>query len=90
MQTSKSIWDKYSPGLETWFDYNSSGNKQVSILYSKAPAGKGQEKFPWEAGSRPPPFIIRMQQEEAARLAAGGTGPAGGRGRGGRGGGGRR
>lgn len=70
IEVSQRIWREYSERYTAWFDYNESGNRQISVVYSKAPIGKPAAPFPWEAGSKPPPFMLAMQREAAARAAA--------------------
>jgi hypothetical protein len=56
------------PEVYSWFDYSESGNKQVTIVYSRSPPPTSGKKtlLPWEPGSMLPPFLIQMQQEAAA------------------------
>lgn len=52
------------------FNYGESGDKGICVVYGRnlansASASKGVP-FPWEAGSTPPPFLLRMQQQAAS------------------------
>jgi len=66
----------YASQSKSWFDYAASGNKQISIVFSSAAGPKTADKFPWEAGSTPPPFMIKLQAEAAAAREAGLSDPS--------------
>jgi hypothetical protein len=71
-QVSKQLWEGFKATAHSWFDYNESGNKQVTIVYSLSPPTSSGKKslLPWEPGSLLPPFLQQMhQQTEAAQVA---------------------
>lgn len=72
MQMAKSIWErmKADKDITVWFDYSASGDKQICLMFTKvAPIGPQKAIPPWEPGSLPPPFLVKLQQEAAAREA---------------------
>jgi hypothetical protein len=64
MQVAKYIYTKYHTEYKAWFDYSKSGDKNITVLYTKGePQNQHKSNFPWEAGSVPPPFMLQLQKE---------------------------
>lgn len=59
------MWTHFKEQAHSWYDFSESGNKQVTVMYSKeAPTSKGRHTLlPWEPGSMLPPFLQALQQD---------------------------
>eukprot|EP01025_Chloroclados_australasicus_P010611 TRINITY_DN14382_c0_g2_i3.p2 TRINITY_DN14382_c0_g2~~TRINITY_DN14382_c0_g2_i3.p2 ORF type:complete len:185 (-),score=29.64 TRINITY_DN14382_c0_g2_i3:176-730(-) len=66
---AKDVYRMYKENTACWFDWSESGNKQITILFTRDRncALIKNSKFPWDSGSQPPPFIVKMQQEAEER-----------------------
>lgn len=63
------MWTHFKEQAHSWYDFSESGNKQVTVMYSKeAPTTKGRHMLlPWEPGSMLPPFLQALQQDAQQR-----------------------
>jgi hypothetical protein len=68
VQVAKKIWEEFKDTTTAWFDHAESGNKQITVMYTKGkPILMNKSTPPWEAGSMPPPFMIKIQEEAKAK-----------------------
>lgn len=68
LQVAKQLHQQLHQVYKAWFDYSSSGNDSITVVYTKGePVGMVRAVPPWEAGSQPPPFVVQMQQEAERR-----------------------
>lgn len=71
LQVAKTVWKQFHNEATAWFDYDESGNRQITVVYKKGtPINMKRSVPPWEAGSLPPPFMIQLQDEAKARAKA--------------------
>ena len=70
LQAAKAIWDETLEDSNTqgWFDYSRSGDKAISLMFTRGePIDPQKSVPPWEPGSEPPPFMKQMQQLQGSR-----------------------
>jgi hypothetical protein len=64
IQVAKRIYTEFQTQCTAWFDYGKSGSRQVVVVYTKTePIDASISQPPWEPGSKPPPFLLEMQQQ---------------------------